>query len=259
MLIGAGEDDVAAWRAADGSVTVATCDTFVEGRHFDLGWMPPDTAGWRACALTLSDLAAKAAEPTFALVALTAPPESDAETVQGIYAGLDECARWYGLRLLGGDTTAGDSLSVTVFALGRADVQTLRPPRSAVKPGWTIGVTGPLGAEAAALAQRRPTRPRPLFRSRLGYVAAGDVSDGLLRELAKFRQAAGVGASIRSEAIPVAEGATLEQALTGGEEVELVCGWPSGERDLVVVGEFTADRRILVDGVEHEGGYDHFA
>ena len=36
LVIGAGEDDAAAWREPDGSFTVATCDTSVEGVHFDL-------------------------------------------------------------------------------------------------------------------------------------------------------------------------------------------------------------------------------
>ena len=63
LLIGAGEDDAAAWREPDGSITVATCDTFVEGVHFDLSRLRPEEAGWRSLAFTVSDLAAKGAEP----------------------------------------------------------------------------------------------------------------------------------------------------------------------------------------------------
>ena len=257
VLIGAGEDDAAAWREGDGSMTVATCDTFVESVHFDLGWMPPETVGWRACALTLADLAAKAARPTYGLVALSAPVEADSAVVEGIYAGLAECARAYGMRLLGGDTTSTPGpLAVTVFALGRATWEPL--PRSSVRAGWTIAVTGALGAEAVALAERRPTRPRPRFGELAPGCVCGDVSDGLLRELLKFKAAAGVGAAIESARVPIAAGATLEQALTGGEEVELLCAWPRGARELTVIGHFTGDGRILVDGEEREGGYDHF-
>ena len=256
VLIGAGEDDVAAWREPDGSVTVATCDTFLEGVHFDLGWMPPEVVGWRACALTLADLVAKAAPPTYGLLTLSAPADANVETVERIYRGLAECAAESGLRLLGGDTTSTTGpLALTLFALGKAATEPLA--RAAVRPGWTIGVSGPLGGEAAALAARRPTRPRPRFMGLPPGSACGDVSDGLLRELAKFRAAAGVGASIDSRRLPVAAGATLEQALTGGEEVELVGGCP-GTGDFTVIGTFTDDGRILVDGEEREGGYDHF-
>jgi thiamine-monophosphate kinase len=255
-----GEDDVAAWREADGSITLATCDTFVEGVHFDLGWMQPADVGWRACALTLNDLAAKGARPTFGLSALGAPKDLELAVVEGLFGGLAECAEEFGLRLAGGDTTAAPVLSLTICALGRTAHDPL--PRSAVRPGWLIGVTGPLGGEAVALAERRATRPRPRFGAAPPGAACGDVSDGLLREVAKFRQAAGVGATIDSAALPVAAGATRAQALTGGEEAELVCGWPGGDLGLTAIGRFTEDRRILVDGEEVSadgGGYDHFA
>lgn len=242
---------MAAWSERDGSATVATCDSFVESIHFDLGWMSPEDAGWRACALTLADLAAKGAEPTYGLVTLVAPPETEAAVVDRLYTGLAECASEFRLHLVGGDTTAGPVLALTVFALGRAAAPPL--PRSAVQPGWVIGVTGPLGGEAAALAERRPTRPRPAWWHHGG--AVGDISDGLLRELAKFR----IGAAIESARVPIAPGATLEQALTGGEEVQLVVGHPEAVGGIAVIGRFTGDGRIVVDGVEREGGYDHFA
>lgn len=245
------DDDVAVWREGDGSYTVATCDTFTAGHHFDLSWMPAEDAGWRACALTLADLAAKAARPTHGLVSLVAPPDLDAAVVESLYRGLAECAAEYGLRLVGGDSTAGAELAVTVFALGRAEVEPL--PRSAARPGWVIGVTGPLGGEAAALAEHRPTRPRPRWWTQGG--AAGDISDGLLRELAKF----GVGAAIETAKVPVAAGATLEQALNGGEEVELVVAAPERLEGLVAIGHITGDGRVTVDGEERGGGYDHFA
>ena len=257
VLVGAGEDDAAVWREADGTVTVATCDTFVEGVHFDLAWMPPEVAGWRACALALADLAAKAAHPTYGLVALSAPSAAEVEVVESIYAGLADCAGQYGLRLVGGDTTSTPGpLTVSVFALGHSTWQPL--PRSAVRAGWSIGLTGALGGEAAALAERRPTRPRPRFGEMAPGCACGDVSDGLLRELVKFKRAAGVGARIESARVPVAPGATVEQALTGGEEVELVCAWTGAPRPVTVIGSFTDDGLILVDGEEREGGYEHF-
>src|SRR5205814_6250973 len=142
----------------------------------------PEVAGWRACALTLADLAAKAARPAYGLVTLSAPPDADADAVERLFAGLAECARENGLRLLGGDTTATPGpLALTVFALGRAGSEPVA--RSAVRAGWAIGVSGPLGGEAAALAARRPSRPRPRFIELPPGSACGDVSDGLLREL----------------------------------------------------------------------------
>lgn len=268
LLIAPGEDDDAAWREPDGStITVFKVDTFVEGVHFDPGWMPPETAGWRAVAFTLSDLAAKGAAPTFGLVSLSAPPATRVEVVDALYDGMSAAAAAGGLRLVGGDTTrTSGPLTISVAVLGRA--AGVVHPRSAAQAGWLIGVTGALGGEAVALAQRRPTRPFPRFEEgralALAGAAAGDISDGLLRELKKFSLAAAVGARVRTDQVPIAEGATLDQALNGGEEVELVAvGPPRALVGCTVIGELTADRRLVLMGPDGErevedGGYDHF-
>ena len=59
LAAGAGGDDAAVIADATGFV-VASTDMFVEGVHFDLGWMSAEDAGWRSLALALGDLAAKA-------------------------------------------------------------------------------------------------------------------------------------------------------------------------------------------------------
>jgi thiamine-monophosphate kinase len=268
LIVGPGEDDVAAWREPDGSITIFTADTFVEGVHFDPSWMPPETAGWRAVALSVSDLAAKGAAPTFGLVSLSAPPATAVAVVEALYDGMGAAAAAGGLRLVGGDTTHTEGpLTITIAALGRA--AGVVHPRSEARAGWLLGVTGPLGGEAMALAERRPTRPLPKLQEgralALAGAAAGDISDGLLRELTKFSLAAGLGARVRVDRVPRTEGATLEQALEGGEEVELLAaGEPRSLVGCTVIGELTADRRILLvdpDGGEREvsgGGYDHF-
>jgi thiamine-monophosphate kinase len=267
LVVGPGEDDVAAWREADGSLTVFTADTFVEGVHFDPAWMPPETAGWRAMALSVSDLAAKGATPTFGLITVSASPETPVDVIEALYDGMGAAAAATGLRLVGGDTTRTTGpLTITVAALGRSPG--IIHARSEARAGWLIGVTGPLGGEAAALAARRPTRPQPRLEEgralALAGAAAGDISDGLIRELEKFALAAGVGARVRLDRVPVAAGATLEQALESGEEVDLVAvGLPRSLVGCTVVGELTEDRRTVLIGPDGEreaapGGYDHF-
>ena len=99
-------------------------------------------------------------------------------------------------------------------------------------------------------------------------LCCGDVSDGLVREMEKFAAVSGAGCIIRATEVPVAHGATLEDALTSGEEVELVCVGPEDKvRDagLRAFGVMTKDgsvRVVDVDGVEMPlaaRGYDHFA
>src|SRR5207302_3239730 len=74
LAAGAGGDDAAVIADATGFV-VASTDMFVEGVHFDLGWMSAEDAGWRSLALALGDLAAKGAEPLWALAAVAIPKQ----------------------------------------------------------------------------------------------------------------------------------------------------------------------------------------
>ena len=65
-------DDAAVWRPAAGMDQVACCDTLIADRHFLAGSDPADIA-WKALAVNLSDLAAMAATPRAALLALSLP------------------------------------------------------------------------------------------------------------------------------------------------------------------------------------------
>jgi thiamine-monophosphate kinase len=269
LVIGPGEDDAAAWEEADGSFTIASCDASAEGVHFDLAWQSPQDVGWRALALALGDLAAKGARPTQALVSLSAPREWELDTALGIYEGIAELAGGVGLSVAGGDTTeakGGAVLAITV--LGRSATRPLA--RSAARPGWSVAVTGPLGAAAVALAERTSLRLAPRLEegerlNRLGLVC-GDISDGLWAELKKFEAMAGCGCELDGGRIPVAPGATLEQALSSGEEAELVCAGPAEliERaGLVAIGMLNSGGVSWRDGDSRlhttaAGGFRHF-
>jgi thiamine-monophosphate kinase len=289
LLVGPGQDDAAAWRDADGSVTVASCDASIEGVHFDFGWLTPREVGWRALALALGDLAAKGASPTYGLASVSVPARFEHVTLLEIYEGLAQVAERTGVKLVGGDTTSSPGpawLGVTV--LGRALGQVV--PRSAAKPGWPVAVTGRLGAAAAGLRAARAGEvlepewerafKRPLPRLAEGRhlsrwaICCGDISDGLLREMEKFAATAGTGCELSLDALPLAPGVGAELALASGEEVELVCVGPEASLksaaaelgcELTVVGVLTPDPRVVV--VDREGrpleleerGYDHFA
>jgi thiamine-monophosphate kinase len=271
----AGEDDAAVWPSLDPDYpedyVVASCDTSVEGIHFDLSWMSAADAGHRALALALGDLAAKGAHPKYALVGLAAPRTWSVETVTGLYEGIRRLADRVDLAIAGGDTTAIDGPAVlTLTVLGTTPLVPLA--RAQVQPGWAVAVTGPLGAASVALRERRALLLEPKFdegwRLNEAELCCGDVSDGLVREMEKFAAVSGAGCIIRAAEVPVAHGATLEDALTSGEEVELVCVGPEDKvRDagLRAFGVMTTDKSVRVvdaDGAEMPlaaRGYDHFA
>jgi thiamine-monophosphate kinase len=266
----AGQDDAALLEDGEGFV-VASCDMFVEGVHFDLGWMSAEDAGWRSLALALGDLAAKGATPWWSLTSIAIPKSWSVENLTGLYAGMAELANKTNVLIAGGDMSSTDGpavLSITV--VGRTEKRPLS--RSEALAGWAVAVTGPLGESAVALRERRPLRLWPLLdegrRLNEAGLCCGDISDGLLREMDKFVAFSGAGCVIRAGDVPMVDEATLEEALTSGEEAELVC---VGPEDLIrsvglrPFGFLTDDSSVQVLGADgmplqlELSGYDHFA
>ena len=270
IAIAAGEDDAAAWDD-HGAYTVASTDMAVEKVHFDLSWMTPEDAGWRALALALGDLAAKGATPVWALTSVAVPRSWPQQDFVALFKGMAALARKTNLMIVGGDMSAIDGpavLSITVAGTARH-----RPlPRSEARPGWAVAITGPLGAAAVALRNRHVLRPEPRLAegkrlNELG-LCCGDISDGLIKEMEKFAVMSGSGCLLRAPDVPVAAGATWQEALSSGEEVELVCTGPEAvirKAGLKPIGVLTAERQLTV--TDREGlplqlnlrGYDHFA
>jgi thiamine-monophosphate kinase len=265
-----GRDDAAVLEDGDGFI-VASCDTFVEGVHFDLGWMSGEDAGWRSLALALGDLAAKGATPWWALTTIALPRSWRIENLEEMYRGMHALATTVQLAIVGGDMSAVEGPAVlSISVVGRT---TSRPlARADARPGWAVAVTGPLGAAAVALRERRALRLQPLLaegrRLNTAGLCCGDVSDGLVREMEKFAEFSGAGCVIRAADVPVADGALWQDALTSGEEAELVCAGPEDilrKAGLRPIGLLTKEREVTVldaDGNRVEqrlGGYDHFA
>ena len=80
-----------------------------------------------------------------------------------------------------------------------------------------------------------------------------DVSDGLGADLTHIADASCVG--FRLDHVPIAKGASEEQALAGGEDFELVFTLPPEvDAPFIRIGECTedpADRPVLPEGWEH--------
>lgn len=292
-------DDAAALLPAEGWQLLA-CDLAVAGVHADLGLVGIDDFGWKALAACMSDIAAMGGEPRHALIGVAAPTGTDLEL---LYEGIEAAAREFECRIVGGDLVGSPSLTVAATVSGSCRGRPVL--RSGGRPGHLLWVTGPLGAAAAGLRLLRSlsergdctstpkdqggtcnagerddltkalvrahARPIPLIeagrRARMaGASAMIDVSDGFSADLTHLAQASEVG--FRLHRVPVAPGATLEEALSGGEDYQLIVSAPP-EVDLteafegldrpLVVGELTDDpRHRTLNGVELEGrGWQH--
>jgi thiamine-monophosphate kinase len=232
-------DDAAVLDRPAGQVLFCV-DAAVGGVHLDLNWFPAADLGHRAAVATLSDVAAMGGRAVAVVVAVCAPGDVDVADVEsGVIAA---CAA-SGCAVAGGDLSLADTLVVTVAAMGAA------PPTGPVRRGGAsagdaLFVTGPLGGSSVGLRARRDgadlddahvrAHRRPVARLAEGAAAAAsgatamiDVSDGLARDLRRLAAASSVGATL--DDVPLAQGATLDDGLGGGEDYELVIAHRSPE------------------------------
>jgi thiamine-monophosphate kinase len=243
LVLGIG-DDCAIFRPRGASEDLLfTTDLLIEGTHFLRETHRAGDVGWKALARGLSDIAAMCGEPRFCLVSLAvAGPEgapAGARWVEGFYRGLLLLAGRERTPLVGGDLARGERVMCDIVVCGAVPRgQALR--RDGARAGDAIYVSGALGGSALGLAGgggkawRRHARPEPrlalgrFLRARLGATAAMDLSDGLSLDLRRLCLASALSAEI--EAPPRFPGATLEQALHGGEDYELLFTVPARAR-----------------------------
>ncbi|HEX3425089.1 MAG TPA: thiamine-phosphate kinase [Acidimicrobiales bacterium] len=225
-------DDAAVLRTPDGGWMLWAADAVVAGVHADLSLSGLDDLGWKAVAVNVSDITAMGGVPSHLLVTVAGPADTDLDL---LYRGIAAAAASWGCLVVGGDLANAGCLVVTVAIAGSLPGAPIL--RSGARPGDGIWVTGPLGLSAAGLralkemgkgapglAAERHRRPCPSVAAGLAARVAGassmiDVSDGLLADLGHLADASGVGLDVDS--VPVGEGATEEEALTGGEDFVL--------------------------------------
>ena len=223
-------DDAAIFRADGKSDLVFTTDFVIEGRHFSAYPHRPVDIGYRALARSLSDLAAMGADPLFCLVSIAVPPALATRWLGAFYKALLNLANEHNVTLAGGDLSTFEKVVVDVMCCGRIP-KGKAILRSGARPGDLIYVTGELGGAASSNWLRRPLPRIEAGRALRGRVSAGmDISDGLSLDLHRLCLESEVRADIAAACIPIARGATLEQALHGGEDYELLFTAPPGTK-----------------------------
>ena len=228
--LGIGDDAaVVEWGSRCG---LLAADMLLDGVHFDTSSQSPVAIGRKALAVNLSDVAAMAGVPRFALISLALPRSASADFAARIFEGLKSIADEFNTAIVGGDTTSWDGpFAINVSIVG--DVVGGRAvTRSGAKPGDWLFVTGELGG---SLLGRHLTfvprvREASVLHRAVNLHAMIDVSDGLVADLYHILEESGVGAVLGAAAIPVSEAARrvggdwspLEHALGDGEDFELL-------------------------------------
>ncbi|MFT4129909.1 thiamine-phosphate kinase [Labrys sp. (in: a-proteobacteria)] len=254
-------DDAATLSVPPGEHLVVTTDALVADIHF-LADDDPDLIARKALRVNLSDLAAKGARPHAYTLCLALPPGWREDWLQRFAEGLAVDGKEFAFALLGGDTvkTTGP-LTIAVNAFGLVPSDRI-PRRDGAQPRDILYVSGSIGDGALGLLARRGAAalvglaeverdhlarryllPQPrtaLAPAVLAHASASmDISDGLVGDLAKLLRASGASADVERDAVPLSPAAQaackldatlLETALTGGDDYEILCAVPSGQR-----------------------------
>src|SRR6476620_11040989 len=202
---------------------VLKTDCVVERVHFVRGTNPSDV-GWHAMMRPLSDFAAASAVPQFALITLIVPQQTKVAWVRGLYRGLRRAANRFEVSIVGGETsnTLGP-IAISVNVIGFVE-QSRAASRRGGRSGDDLFVTGRLGG---ALKRKhlkfvaRITESRWLTKN-FSIHAMMDLSDGLGADLPRLARSSKVGFDIQVENLPLARGATIDNAISEGEDYELL-------------------------------------
>ena len=268
--------------------TLMTTDMLVEGDHFNLDWQTPWEIGWKSIIVNISDIAAMGGLPSWGLVSIAFPSDIEVNFAEDMFDGMKEASERHDMKIIGGDTTHGDLLTINVAVIGRVEKENLCM-RGDAEIGDLICVSGDLGKSWAGLELLRagkegytdyylqPECRLDSARKIAPYVNAMiDVSDGLSSEVRHICEESELGAEIEKKKVPISDRTKktgkklnidpMKWALYGGEDFELVFTIPPEkisnieDENPIVVGKIIEEVLYLIDGEKKElgEGYDHF-
>lgn len=223
VIAGPGDDCAVLAGPGKDEFLLLKTDCVVEGVHF-LPDERPARVGWKAMMRALSDFAAMAGEPRYAVITLITPAEREVRWLTQLYRGLKRAAARFRVAIVGGETS-GTNGPVTISVSVAGSVEKDRCVfRHGGKAGDILFVSGELGGAGKARhldfvprieEARWLTRHFPIH-------AMMDLSDGLGTDLPRLARASGLAFQLDLEALPRARGTSLERAISEGEDYELL-------------------------------------
>jgi len=264
VLIGPGDD--CAVIAPHAGELLLTVDHLIEGRHYLGPWYGPvmADAAYKAIARSISDLAAMAGTPSWALVTAAFPPRTSPQHAAALSAAIFAAAKQLKCPVVGGDVAvldvvAGEGGGVTEGAAA-ADDAARRVPlvltctvgghahpergpvlRSGARSGDVVFVTGALGGSLASGRHLRPPVRVAAARALADFLGTAltamiDISDGLGRDGARLARASSAHAPVRMVIDPTRlplhpDAGPWQQAIADGEDYELLFCVDAGAAD----------------------------
>ncbi len=267
----AGDDCAVIKRPGGRNFLVFKTDCIVEGVHF----RPEANAlevGWKAMMRPLSDFAATSALPQFTLITLIAPKETESRWVNKLYRGLRKAAARFKVNIVGGETSSTlGPVVISVSIVGFVEKNRWVSRRGG-KVGDDLFVTGRLGGAIKEKHLRfmpRIDESRWLTKN-FSIHAMMDLSDGLGVDLPRLARASKMGFTIEMESLPLNRGAKIDNAISDGEDYELLFaisppdsarlqkGWRKKFPKLPLTRIGCLNPQSAIRNPQLQGGYVHF-
>ncbi len=212
----------------DGAVVgdmVYSKDLFCEGIHFKREWMSLFEIAQKSMLVNISDAIVMNAKPKYALIGIVIPKEFSKSELKELSRGFLESAKRYNIEIIGGDTTSGKNLMISVTIISKS----IKPIfRKGSKKGDLVAYTSSLGSVGRDLRKLlrgvklsskskfiTPSLKDIFFYEASKYIHASlDISDGLSKDLSRLCRVNNLGVKFFKK-IP-------KEVLCSGEEYEIL-------------------------------------
>lgn len=231
-------DDSAVIKEENGSLTLLSSDTYVEGVDFDPTYTPFHHLGYKILSAGVSDIYAMNGTPEAVLINLAVPNRMSVQMIEDLYKGIYAAGNVHEVEVVGGDMKANHAnLVVSISVYGRVDENHVTY-RKGAKEGDAICLTGDVGGALAGLRilmrekkfweehgdesiqpelgdyqfvvkrqlvpEARKDLIETLKEQELVPTSMIDITKGLVNEISALSEASGLGAYIYQAALPIA-------------------------------------------------------
>ena len=178
-------------------------DLFCEDIHFKRSWMSLGQIAQKSMLVNLSDAIAMNAKPKWAMIGVVIPKHFSYTELEELSHGFEVVAKAYGVEIIGGDTTAGSKLMISISVISELQGKALY--RKNAKVGDFVAFTGALGNSYKGLTKllrgghigRNSRFMKPDLKAKFVYKVAKhlhagmDISDGFSKDLSRLLKASG--------------------------------------------------------------------